>query len=103
LASSPFFSTGLPPVRLTMPLEPGLHSFKKTGLIQWSPTDFGLSSLSLILSMAHRRAAWAVRHLAISAEEAQRAVALALARRLILTDGSEPPHSVALNKGLGEG
>jgi hypothetical protein len=46
---------------------------------------------------------WMARHLGINAEEAQRAVALALARNRILTDGSEPPHSVALNRGLREG
>ena len=43
------------------------------------------------------------RHLGISDEEAQEAVALALARHLILTDGGVPPHSVALNRGVGEG
>jgi hypothetical protein len=43
------------------------------------------------------------RHLGVSDEEVQESVALALARRLIRIDGSELPHSVALNRGLGEG
>jgi hypothetical protein len=41
-------------------------------------------------------------HLGIADEQAQQAVALALARRLILTDGSFPPHSVTLFLGLRE-
>ena len=40
------------------------------------------------------------RHLGVGDEEAQEAVALALARRLILIDGTELPHSVALDRGL---
>jgi hypothetical protein len=39
----------------------------------------------------------------ISDEQAQQAVALAVARHLILTDGSEPPHRVSLFRGLREG
>ena len=42
------------------------------------------------------------RHLSISDEEAQEAVALALERHCILTDGSAPPHSVSLIWGGGE-
>ena len=42
------------------------------------------------------------RHLGISGEEANRAVALALARHRILTAGGAPPHSVALFRGLRE-
>ena len=42
------------------------------------------------------------RHLGISDEEAQEAVAVALARRLILTDGGSPSHSVSLIWGGGE-
>ena len=42
------------------------------------------------------------RHLGISDEEALQAVVIGLARRLILTDGGEPPHSVALFRGLRE-
>jgi hypothetical protein len=43
------------------------------------------------------------RHLGITAEQAQQAVALCVARNRILTDGSEPPHSLSLNRGLREG
>jgi DNA-binding transcriptional regulator LsrR (DeoR family) len=43
------------------------------------------------------------RHLGITGEQVERAVALAVARRLILTDGSDPPHSMTLDQGLREG
>ena len=43
------------------------------------------------------------RYLGISEEQAQQAVALAVQRHWIQTDGSVPPHSVALNRGLREG
>jgi hypothetical protein len=43
------------------------------------------------------------RHLGVSDDEAQQAVALALARGLVLTDGGSPPHSVSLIWGGGEG
>ena len=36
------------------------------------------------------------RHLGISDDEAQRAVALAVERGWLTTDGGEPPHSVSL-------
>lgn len=49
--------------------------------------------------MVHRLA----RHLGIREEQAQQAVALALQRHWIQTDGSVPPHSVALDQGLREG
>ena len=76
----------------------GLGVFKKTELIQWSPTDFGRPCpYPFHGAPSHGRGRCGI---GISAEEAQRSVALALARRLILTDGSEPPQSVAL-KGLG--
>jgi hypothetical protein len=40
------------------------------------------------------------RHLGISEEQAQQAVALAVQRQWLQTDGSVPPHSVALDRGL---
>ena len=43
------------------------------------------------------------RHLGISEEQAQQAVALAVQRQWLHTDGSVPPHSVALDRGLREG
>jgi hypothetical protein len=43
------------------------------------------------------------RHLGISDGEAQRAVALAVERGWLTTDGSDPPHSVSLIWGLGDG
>ena len=43
------------------------------------------------------------RYLGISEEQAQQAVALAVQRHWIQTDGSVPPHSVALDWGLREG
>jgi hypothetical protein len=42
-------------------------------------------------------------HLGLTDEQAQEAVALVLERHRILTDGSEPPHSMALDRGLREG
>ena len=42
------------------------------------------------------------RHLGISDDEAQRAVALAVERGWLTTDGSDPPHSVSLIYGWGE-
>jgi hypothetical protein len=41
------------------------------------------------------------RHLGISDDEAQRAVALAVERGWLTTDGSDPPHSVSLIYGWG--
>ena len=49
--------------------------------------------------MVHRVA----RHLGISEEQAQQAVALAVQRQWLHTDGSVPPHSVALDRGLRDG
>ena len=49
------------------------------------------------------RASDVARHLGLSDEEAQKAVALGVARHRIQTDHGEPPHSVALNRGLREG
>jgi hypothetical protein len=43
------------------------------------------------------------RHLGISDEEAQEAAALGVARHRVQTDDGEPPHSVALYRGLREG
>ena len=43
------------------------------------------------------------RYLGISEEQAQQAVALAVQRHWIQTDGSVPPHSVALDRDLREG
>ena len=43
------------------------------------------------------------RHLGISKEQAQQAVALAAQRQWLHTDGSVPPHRVALDRGLREG
>src|SRR5258708_4707403 len=42
------------------------------------------------------------RHLGISDDEAQRAVALAVERGWLTTDGSDPPHSVSLIYSWGE-
>jgi hypothetical protein len=42
------------------------------------------------------------RHLGISDDEAEQAVALALERHRIITDGGSPPHSVSLIWGGGE-
>jgi hypothetical protein len=42
------------------------------------------------------------RHLGISDDEAQCAVALAVERGWLTTDGSDPPHSVSLIWGLGD-
>jgi hypothetical protein len=43
------------------------------------------------------------RHLGVSEEQALQAVALAVQRHWLQTDGSVPPHSVALDRGLREG